>query len=71
MLQLSVIRSSTSLFLLPVLLVQKAGSSTDAPSTSNIVKDKFSIPMVDELLDNFKGTCFFTKIDLCNGYATG
>jgi hypothetical protein len=32
------------------------------------VKDKFPIPIVDELLDKLHIAWFFTKIDLCGGY---
>jgi hypothetical protein len=32
------------------------------------IKNKYPIPMIDEILDEFHGTVYFTKIDLCYGY---
>jgi len=64
---------STSPFASPVLLVQKKDGSwkfcVDYRRLNDLtIKNRFHMPIMEEILEELSGSTYFTKLDMKSGY---
>lgn len=73
LLNINIIRPSTSAYTSPIVLVKKKTGELrlciDYRALNNIiVKEKYRIPLIDDQLDILTGSKYFTTPDLTSGY---
>ncbi|CAA0828818.1 Uncharacterized mitochondrial protein AtMg01250, partial [Striga hermonthica] len=73
LLRLGFIRPSVSPWVAPVLFVKKKDGSMrmciDYRDLNQLtIKNKYPLPRIDDLFDQLRGACVFSKIDLRSGY---